>query len=79
MPEYLTCTECGNRTPSYRLARIDTEVAGAYVIVCEWCESGEPRPSQEAIMEEAAQRDREMVAEYEAENEGENEPPASDD
>jgi hypothetical protein len=35
---------------SSRLGRHDGP--GAYVIVCKWCESGEPRPSQESIMAE---------------------------
>lgn len=52
MPHYLTCSRCGNLTPSLHLAHIDTTVPGAYVIVCKWCESGEPRPSQETIMRE---------------------------
>ena len=52
MPHYLTCSRCGNLTPSLHLAQIDTTVPGAYVIVCKWCESGEPRPSQEEIMRE---------------------------
>src|SRR6188472_4312311 len=51
MPHYLTCTRCGNLTPSLDLAHVETSVPGAYVIVCKWCDAGESRPSQDAIME----------------------------